>query len=106
AWLNLREIEFTNPDQQLSPEFDAYLQWSMVAETRAFWRELIDRNLPVSSIVRSDFAMLNERLAEHYGVPGVEGPEIRSVTLPPDCPRGGFLAQGSVLKVSANGNNT
>ncbi len=78
----------------------------MLEETRSFFRKLIDDNLPVENIVKSEFAMLNERLAEHYGIEGVAGPEIRPVTLPKDCVRGGFLSQGSVLKVSANGTNT
>jgi hypothetical protein len=106
AWLNLREIEFTNPDQQLFPEFDRFLQFSMVDETRSFFRELIDRNLSVVNVVKSDFAMLNNRLAGHYGIEGVTGPELRPVKLPSGSVRGGFLSQASVLKVSANGTNT
>ncbi|MCA9204620.1 MAG: DUF1592 domain-containing protein, partial [Planctomycetales bacterium] len=106
AWLNLREIEFTNPDSALFPEFDRYLQHSMVDETRAYFRQLVADNLGARNIVKSDFAMLNDRLAEHYGIDGVTGPEIRAVTLPPDSVRGGFLSQASVLKVSANGTNT
>jgi hypothetical protein len=50
--------------------------------------------------------MLNRRLAEHYGIPGVEGLTIRRVELPKDSPRGGVLTQGAVLKVTANGTNT
>lgn len=106
AWLNLREIDFTNPDGSLFPEFDPFLKWSMIAETRAYFRRLIDDNLGVVNVVRSDFAMLNSRLAEHYGISGVDGPEIRAVSLPPDSVRGGFLSQAGVLKVSANGTNT
>ncbi len=106
AWLNLREIDFTTPDGQLFPEFDPFLQWSMVAETRAFFRKLLDDNLSATHIVKSDFAMLNSRLAEHYGIAGVKGPELRPVKLPPESVRGGFLSQASVLKVSANGTNT
>ncbi|MEQ8785512.1 MAG: DUF1592 domain-containing protein [Pirellulaceae bacterium] len=106
AWLNLREIEFTNPDGALFPEFDRFLQYSMLEETRGYFRKLIDDNLPVECVVKSDFAMLNERLAEHYGVAGVRGPQIRPVKLPADSVRGGLLSQGAVLKVSANGTNT
>jgi len=106
AWLNLREIEFTNPDRQLFPEFDQFLQFSMLDESRAFFRELINRNLSVVNVVKSDFAMLNNRLAEHYGIAGVTGPELRPVSLPVGSVRGGFLTQSSVLKVSANGTNT
>lgn len=106
AWLNLRDIEFTMPDNNLYPEFDPFLQFSMLAETRTFFTELIDENLGVRNIVQSDFAMLNNRLAEHYGIEGVNGPEIRRVKLPADSLRGGVLSQASVLKVSANGTNT
>lgn len=106
SWLNLREINFTTPDKTLFPEFDAFLQFSMLAETRAYFRKLIEENRPIGEIVESDFAMLNNRLAELYGIPGVEGPEIRAVPLPPDSVRGGFLSQAAILKVSANGNNT
>lgn len=106
AWLNLRDIDFTVPDGQLYPEFDPFLQWSMIAETRAFFRKLLDDNLSVTNVVQSDFAMLNSRLAEHYGIGGVNGPEIRAVQLPADSVRGGIVSQASVLKVSANGTST
>lgn len=106
AWLDLRNIEFTAPDRTLFPEFDQFLQFSMLAESRSFFRELIEENLSVSNLVKSDFAMVNNRLATHYGLDGVSSPEIQRVSLPADSPRGGFLSQGSVLKVSANGTNT
>ncbi len=106
AWLNLREIEFTNPDNTLYPEFDPFLQWSMLAESRSFLHRLIQENLSVSQLVKSDFAMLNNRLAEHYEIAGVEGPDLRPVKLPPESLRGGLLGQASILKVSANGTNT
>lgn len=106
AWLNLRDIEFTMPDRNLFPEFDAFLQDSMIRETRAFFRELVDENLGVRNIVKSDFAILNDRLAEHYAVEGVAGPGLRRISLPAGSERGGFLSQASVLKVSANGTNT
>jgi hypothetical protein len=105
-WLKLRDIDFTQPDTKLYPEFEEYLQRSMLAESRAFFHELLAGNLPAGSIIDSDFAMLNERLAEHYGIPGVKGPQIRRVELPPGSHRGGFLTQGAVLKVSANGTTT
>ena len=50
--------------------------------------------------------MLNERLATHYGIPGVKGVAMRRVELPPDSPRGGLMTQASVLKVTANGTTT
>jgi hypothetical protein len=106
SWLNLRDIEFTQPDTKLYPEFEQYLQQSMVGETERFFEELLTRNLSVRNIMHSDFAMLNERLAEHYGIAGVKGEEIRKVSLAPGSRRGGFITQGAVLKVSANGTST
>lgn len=105
-WLKLRQIASTDPDRKLYPEFSAYLQDSMVAETQAYFRELVDQNLDASHLVKSNFAMVNEKLAVHYGIPGVSGSQIRRVTLPPDCPRGGFLTQAAILKITANGTTT
>jgi hypothetical protein len=106
SWLQLADINFTNPDGKLYPEYDAYLQWSFLAETQAYLRYLIEANRDVSEMVESRYAMLNERLAEHYSLDGIEGPEIRKVDLPTDSVRGGLLSQGAILKVSANGTNT
>ena len=106
SWLDLRDIEFTTPDAKLFPEFDPYLQHSMVDETRAFFRELIDSNLGIKNVARADWTMLNWRLADHYGIEGVTSPMVEKVSLPAESPRGGFLSQASIHKVSANGTNT
>ena len=105
-WLNLRQINFTTPDKQLYPEFDDLLEWSMVRETHLFFEELLRHDLSVLNFVDSDFTMLNERLARHYGIAGVLGLEFRKVALRPEYHRGGVLTQGSVLKVTANGTTT
>ncbi len=106
AWLNLRDIHFTSPDQQLFPEYDRFLEDSMIAETRAFFSHVVQQNLSTRQFIDADFAMLNNRLALHYGIDGVEGPEIRAVQIPKAALRGELLTQASVLKVSANGTNT
>jgi hypothetical protein len=105
-WLNLRKIAANDPDRKLYPEFSAYLQDSMVAETRAYFREMLEKDLDARHLVRSDFAMLNEKLAALYDVPGVTGSQIRRVPLPKGCPRGAFLTQAAVMKVTANGTTT
>jgi hypothetical protein len=56
--------------------------------------------------VKSDFAMLNEKLAVHYGIPGVSGSQIRRVALPAGSPRGAFLTQAALMKITANGTTT
>lgn len=106
-WLDQREIDFTTPDKKLYPEFDDLLQAAMLEETRGFFTHILDNDLSVLNFADSDFTVLNERLANHYGIPGVKGHEhFRIVALPPDSLRGGVLAQASVLKVTANGTTT
>lgn len=107
-WLDLRLIAGTAPDVELYPDYqlDDLLVESMISETQMFFTELLRRNLGVTNLISSDFAMLNERLATLYGIPGVEGVELRPVALEPDCVRGGLLTQASVLKVTANGTTT
>lgn len=105
-WLDLREIRFTEPDEQLYPEWDELLLESMVKETRAYFTAMIEEDLDPTHLVDSDFAMLNSRLAELYEIDGIEGISIRKVPLPEDSHRGGLLTQASLLKVTANGTTT
>ncbi|MCC2671924.1 MAG: Planctomycete cytochrome, partial [Armatimonadetes bacterium] len=105
-WLGLRNIDATTPDKKLYPEYEELLQWSSVRETHLFFDELLKENLSVRNFVDSDFAMLNGRLARHYGIPGVEGVAFRKVPLKPEYHRGGVLTQASILKVTANGTST
>lgn len=105
-WLKLRQIAANDPDKKLYPEFSPYLQDSMIAETRAYFRELLDKDLDASHLMKSDFVMVNEKLATHYGIPNVSGAATRRVPLPDDCPRGGLLTQASILKITANGTTT
>jgi uncharacterized protein DUF1592/uncharacterized protein DUF1588/uncharacterized protein DUF1587/uncharacterized protein DUF1585/uncharacterized protein DUF1595/cytochrome c len=105
-WLQLRQIDFTTPDKKLYPEHDVVLQDSLVKETHLFFDELLKNNLSLLNFVQSDFSILNSRLAQLYGIPGVTGQEFRKVALPPESHRGGVLTQASVLKVTANGTVT
>jgi hypothetical protein len=107
-WLDLRKADDTSPSTTLynDYELDDPLKLFALEETRLFVAELFRGDLPVRSIVDSDFTFLNERLAEHYGVSGVSGAKLRKVTLPKDGVRGGLLTQASVLKVTANGTTT
>jgi hypothetical protein len=105
-WLDLKDIDETTPDRKLYPEFRSILRDSMLAEPRAFFRELLEKDLSATNVIHSDFAMLNQRLADHYRIPGVVGSALRRVPLPADCGRGGFLTQAAVLKVTANGTVT
>lgn len=105
-WLGLENIDATTPDKKLYPEYDDVLRQAMLRETRAFFRELIDQNLSAQNLIDSDFAFVNRRLAEHYGILDVDGDQFRRVTLPDNSVRGGLLTHASVLKVTANGTVT
>ena len=102
----LYEIKATTPDKGLYPEFDDPLAQALAQETELFLTELIARNLGVGQLIDADFTFVNRPLAEHYGLPGVEGYEMQKVTLPADSPRGGLLTQASILKITANGTTT
>jgi hypothetical protein len=105
-WLKLRQLDETEPDQTLYPEYDALLEYSSREETQRFFDEVVRNDLTVIEFVDSDWTILNDRLAKHYGVAGISGVEFRHEKLPPDSVRGGLLTQASVLKVTANGTTT
>jgi hypothetical protein len=105
-WLRLREIAATTPDETLYPEYDDVLNQAIMLETELFFAELMAQDLSVRNFINSDFTFLNRRLAEHYGVPGIEGQHMRKVALPEDSPRGGVLTHASILKLTANGTVT
>ncbi len=105
-WLELEDIDATTPDERLYPEYDDLLRQAMLEETRRFFAELIWDDRGVRELIDSDFTFLNRRLAEHYDIPGIDGLEYQKVALPEGSPRGGLLAQASLLKITANGTNT
>lgn len=112
-WLDLRNINANDADVLLYPDYqlDDLLVDSSVQETQQFFAELLKNDMPVKNIVASDWAMLNERLANHYGVQKegdttINGVDLKRVALPPDSPRGGLMTQTSILKVTANGTST
>lgn len=105
-WLELDQIDFTQPDRKLFSEFDAIVKHAMVDETHSFLQTLLDENLSTSAMLSGNFTFLNSRLARYYDIDNVTGDEFRRIALPADHPRGGLLSQGAVLKVTANGTNT
>jgi len=106
-WLGLRSIDATTPDRLLYPEYDDVLKVSMLKEAYLFFEEVLQHDLSLTNFVDSDFSMLNSRLAEHYGIPGVpDSLEFHKIVLPDDSHRGGVLTMGAVLKVTANDTTT
>jgi hypothetical protein len=117
-WLQARDVETVpiNARVVLGPgaprnrdgriEFDGAFRRMMRSETEKFFEHVLRADRSVLELVDSDYAFLNERLASHYGIPGVSGEELRRVTLPPGSPRGGVLTQGTVLAVTSNPTRT
>lgn len=105
-WLELSEIDFTEPDRRMYPDFDSIVQNSMLAETRSFLQHMLSQNIGIDQLIASDFTFLDSRLARYYDIPGVQGDNLRRVTVPAGSSRGGVLTQGAILKVTANGTNT
>jgi hypothetical protein len=107
-WIDLRKIEDSTPSASLYNDYylDDALTEASVAESQLDFEDMLRRDLPVRNIIDSRSTYLNERLAIHYGIAGVQGVAMRRVDLPPDSPRGGFMTQASVLKVTANGTTT
>src|SRR4029079_1261920 len=91
-WVDARKIEDTTPSTTLYNDYylDDALTEAALAETQLYFTELVRAGLPARLVVNSDFTFLNERLAQHYGIPGVKGIAMRRVPLPPDSVRGGL----------------
>lgn len=96
-WFQFQGFDsYAKIDAQKFPEFTPELRRDMHEETVAFFAHLIRDNQPVLDILGADYTFLNERLAKHYGIPGVEGEELRLVHVG-DYARGGLLGMGALL---------
>lgn len=99
-WLETRNLDVVRPDPDLFAAWDIELRESMKRETAMFFQHVMSENRPISDFLDADYTFLNERLAAHYGIEGVTGPEFRRVDLATEQ-RGGILGQGAVLTVSS-----
>jgi hypothetical protein len=104
-WLRLQDIEKVRPDPNFYPNFDENLAEAMRTETKLFFNSVVTEDRSVLDLLTSDYTYLNERLARHYGIKGVVGPEFRRVTYPDDSRRG-ILGQGSMLVQTSLANRT
>lgn len=105
-WLYLRNLDQQRPDITVFPDFDARLRSAMATETQMFFRHIVRADRPLLDFIAADYTFLNQRLARHYGIPGVTGPTFRKVALDPAWNRGGLLGQASILTVTSYGNHT
>ncbi len=98
-WLHLRRMRTVTPDVNAFPEFDENLREALVRETELFVESQIREDRSVVDLLDADYTFVNERLARHYGIPGVYGSRFRRVDLPDE--RRGLLGHGSVLTVTS-----
>jgi hypothetical protein len=105
-WLFLRNVKLARPDSFSFPDWDDDLRASLVSETELFLDYQVRADRPVAELLSADYSFLNERLAKHYGVPGVYGSHFRRVEFPDDARRGGLLGHGSILLVTSFANRT
>ena len=105
-WLHIRNVSGFRPSPELLFHFDDNLRQAFERETALFFDSIIRENRSVLDLLDADYTFLNERLARHYGIPGVYGERFRRVSLPADSVRRGLLGQGSILTGTSRPNRT
>ena len=104
-WFRLQDMEKVRPDPNFFPDYDENVAQAMRQETERFFANLVQENRSLLDLYRADYTFVNERLARHYGIPGVAGREFRKVSYPDDTRRG-VLGHGSVLVLTSLANRT
>jgi len=104
-WLQFRALESVKPDLERFPEFDDYLRQSMRRETELLFESIVREDKSILDLLDAKYTFVNERLARHYGIPGVVGPEFRAISTA-GLPRAGVLGHASVLTVSSYATRT
>src|SRR5688500_12748310 len=102
-WMHLRELDNAQPD---SPDFDGTLRVSFEREMQLFFDSILREDRRLIDLLDADYTFVDERLARHYGIPGVTGSFFRRVPLAANHPRRGVLGKGSVLLVTSAANRT
>ena len=104
-WLHLRNMRALAPDVNAFPEFDDNLRAAFTRETELFFEHQVREDRGIAELLTADYSFLNERLARHYGIPGVYGSHFRRVALPDEARRG-LLGHGSMLTVTSYATRT
>lgn len=105
-WLQARVFGSVVPDARAYRMYDEPLESSSKEEVYAFFGHVLEQNLPITNFLDSDFLVINERLARHYGIEGVQGDAFRKVTLRPEHHRGGVLGMAGLLTLLSDGTRT
>ncbi|MEW4488883.1 DUF1592 domain-containing protein [Thalassoglobus sp. JC818] len=103
-WLQLRDLERLSPDPELFATYDATLRNAMKQETEIFFEKMITEDRNIVEFLTADYTYVNDRLAEHYGIPGISGSEFQQVSLPQG--RRGVLTHASILLLTSNPTRT
>lgn len=102
-WLQLHRVGQFPADAELYPDYDKWLEESMILESVYYFDTVFRENRPLREFLDSDWTMLNPRLALHYGLPAVPAAGFHKVTLRPQDHRGGLLTQASILSLTSDG---
>jgi mono/diheme cytochrome c family protein len=105
-WLHVRNVSSFRPSPEVLFHFDDNLREAFQRESELFFESIIRENRSVLDLLDADYTFLNERLARHYGIPGVYGERFRRVSLAADSVRRGLLGQGSILTDTSRPNRT
>jgi hypothetical protein len=105
-WLFIRNVAAHQPSPETLFHYDDNLRKAFEQETKLFFESIVRENRSATDLLNADYTFLNERLARHYGIPGVLGERFRRVTLPAESPRRGLLGQGSILMATSYPNRT
>ena len=102
-WLSVRSLRTAEPVVNLFPDFDDNLRSAFQREIELFFDSIVHEDRSVLELLTADYTFVNERLAKHYGIPNIYGPQFRRVTLPPALDvRRGLLGKGGLLTVTSN----
>ena len=105
GWFGFSSLKNHVVDPGTFPEFDEELRQAMLVETRTFLQDFFSENRPISDLIASQTLYVNERLARHYGIGAIRGPQFLRIQSPSDQ-RGGLLTQGSILTVTSSSYRT
>lgn len=102
-WLHMTRLDFFQFNARLYPKFDGSLKEAARREVYETIRRVLEEDLPLGTLLKSDFVVINDALADYYGIPGVNGSEFRKVKVPDNLPRGGFLGMAAILAMGSDG---
>lgn len=105
-WLNMELLDYLTVDRSTYPEFDSNLKEAMQQEPVAFFEDVLHNNRSVMDFIHADYALVNQRLAQHYGIDNVNGNHFRKVSLKPGNNRGGLLTQAGLLAMNSDGKDS